>query len=471
MSRMALSSQAPLSRAANLFSRLVGWRGLLCLALVGAGSVSAGLKPAAAQALEAPQAALYFTELREACDRRDGGRLWGVEVCGPVMLVDPRSRAILANASDREGLLSPGEDGVLVGTLPSDQPLANAPIEWGGVRWAMVLTLFLSDDALSRVTLLAHESFHRIQPQLGLMVMGRENDHLDTLDGRYWLQLEWRALEAALGSPPDGREQAMADALSFRAARRRGLPDAAQRENAVELREGLAQYTGLRIAGRSAADVVEIGVSRRAREDSFVRGFGYSSGPLYGYLLDSLLGNQAPDWRSQLSAESDLGALLAAAADLEPESLHSRRPDFENSRLEERAALYGGPALRESEETRERERQRRLSAFRERLIEGPVLMLDLSLVRSATMDTREVHPLDENRIVFTRRSLIAEWGKLEVSDGGAILENRASRTGSVSLLGADEGSLSGPGWTLTPNDGWGVEPGEREGDRVLRRID
>ena len=33
--------------------------------------------------------------------------------------------------------------------------------------------------------------------QLELLVQEGSNDHLDTVEGRYWLQLEWRALAAA----------------------------------------------------------------------------------------------------------------------------------------------------------------------------------------------------------------------------------------------------------------------------------
>ncbi len=54
-----------------------------------------------------------------------------------------------------------------------------------------------------------HELFHRIQGGLGLssempkMPPGSgENAHLDSLEGRYWMRLEWRgrALARALGA-------------------------------------------------------------------------------------------------------------------------------------------------------------------------------------------------------------------------------------------------------------------------------
>ena len=40
--------------------------------------------------------------------------------------------------------------------------------------------------------------FHRIQPGLGLTRPEVANPQLDTLQGRYLLQLEWRALAKAL---------------------------------------------------------------------------------------------------------------------------------------------------------------------------------------------------------------------------------------------------------------------------------
>ena len=118
------------------------------------------------------EAASYFAELKQACAANDpGGGLWGVQVYGPVMLIDAATRKVIANQADEEGLLEKQGD-VFVGKYPIDQPLANAPIKWAGVRWAMVLTSFLGDTEADRVALLGHESFHRVQLGLGLFAFG-----------------------------------------------------------------------------------------------------------------------------------------------------------------------------------------------------------------------------------------------------------------------------------------------------------
>ena len=403
-------------------------------------------------ALPLTRAASAFAELERAC-ASDGGRLWGLTVCGPVLLCDPETRRVAGNRPDEEGKLVE-KGGVFVGSLPPDKPIANAPIQWSGVRWAMVMASYLGENEKERVSVLAHESFHRVQPELGLYAFGQECEHLDTPEGRLWMQLEWNALELALSSSGETRLHAVQDALDFRATRRERVPGAQASENPVEIREGLASYTGLRLAGYTAGEAVAYVANRRTTEDAIVRSFAYNSGPLYGYLLDASL----ETWRKGVRRETDLGALLASSLNLAPDP----------ARAAEREAMYGGPALRVAEEARERARQGRLAAWRAALVDGPVLVLDLALVSSGSMDTRKVHAFEPGKTVYTQRKLIARWGTLEVGGAGAVLEDGASRLGRVSLGGAAPDHLSGEGWRLDLAPGWSVVPGERAGDFALR---
>ncbi len=52
----------------------------------------------------------------------------------------------------------------------------------------------LPEDDDARQVLVMHESWHRVQEQIGLPASNPSNGHLNTFDGRLWLQLEWRAL-------------------------------------------------------------------------------------------------------------------------------------------------------------------------------------------------------------------------------------------------------------------------------------
>ena len=101
-----------------------------------------------------------------------------------------------------------------------------------------------------------HELFHCIQPRLGLTTGATAGDdsHLDSLEGRYWMRLEWRALARALGASGAARTSAIADALAFRAARHQRFPGAAAAEHPVEINEGIATYTQYVTGSDSAED-------------------------------------------------------------------------------------------------------------------------------------------------------------------------------------------------------------------------
>ncbi len=204
------------------------WFGLISLALC-------LVNPAAAQ-VDQQRAEAYFKEAATIC-QRDGGRLWGISLCGPMVFADARTRTVATNQPRPAG------------ELPRSLGFGNATIEWGGTRWAAYMWDFTTSlDARTRGILMLHELFHRIQPELGLITAGGParagNEHLDTLEGRVWLRLEWRALARALAQSGENRKRAVSDAAAFRLMRRSQFADAAKNEGVEEIGEGLAQYTG-----------------------------------------------------------------------------------------------------------------------------------------------------------------------------------------------------------------------------------
>jgi hypothetical protein len=186
----------------------------------------------------------YFEGLKQTSDI-DAGRTWGVSLDGPIFFVDPSSRVVVANRPDPQSVLK-SKDGIWTGTFPDNLNAANTAIDWLGVRWTMVMWP-VNDYRQPRERLLVHECFHRIQGGIGLPARDAINTHLDSADGRIWLELEWRALERALREPASARKQAIADALLFRGYRRSLFPEAAANENDLELNEGLAEYTGMKL--------------------------------------------------------------------------------------------------------------------------------------------------------------------------------------------------------------------------------
>jgi hypothetical protein len=256
--------------------------------------------------LEEAAAGRYFAEARALC-ARDGGRLWGRSLCGPMMFADSSTRAVWASEPDRDGLLKQSGE-VYVGTLPANVNLANTAVEWAGVNWMLIIASAVPADRYRRGAILIHELWHRQQAELGFPASGAANHHLDTREGRVWLQLEWRSLARALASRGLGRRRAVADALLFRARRHTLFPSAAAEEREMEMHEGLAEYTGVRLSGSPdpARLVIDGNLVEESRRESFVRSFAYASGPAYGLLLDEV----APGWTRRLSRGDDLAELL-----------------------------------------------------------------------------------------------------------------------------------------------------------------
>ena len=87
--------------------------------------------------IDLAEAAQVFEEARSA-SARDGEATWGRTLYGPMLLVDPKTRFVVANQADGEGVLRE-QDGVFVGTLPDEEQIANTAYTWAGVTWTMLI--------------------------------------------------------------------------------------------------------------------------------------------------------------------------------------------------------------------------------------------------------------------------------------------------------------------------------------------
>ena len=410
------------------------------------------------QGIDPLLAARYFQEAQAIC-AKDNAALWGVSLCGPLLFADPQTRRVVANQSDAEGKLS-RQGNVFVGTLPPEMGIANTATRWAGVKWTMVMWPLPSAER-ARARLLLHELYHRIQDDIRLPATNPANNHLDGMEGRLWLQLEWRALWRALARSGAERRGAIEDALVFRARRRQLFPSAAESESQLEMNEGLAEYTGYKLRGTTDEVTIDFVARQLASSESlptFVRSFAYASGPAYGLLLDSA----RPAWRKNLKPSDDLGVLLAGAlaiklpANLEPEAVR-------------RSTKYDGEALRVIETERETARRERLASYRARFIDGPVLNIPLSKDVRYTYNPNNLEALDDASTVYPGVKVSDVWGILTVTNG-AVLTREGGLIKRVTVSApaqTDAQSLQGDGWTLELKAGWKLAPGARKGDYTL----
>ncbi|MGA2078343.1 MAG: hypothetical protein ABSH52_33050 [Terriglobia bacterium] len=434
--------------------------GLMLMVLFGCEALGkTGLEPARDQTIDPELAARYFAEA-ETLSHRDAGRLWDVPIYGPTILVDPETHAAAANQADSTGQLARSGK-VFGGKLPPNIMVANTALDWAGVHWTMIMWP-LPEDPDRRARLIMHECFRRIQDQIGLPAASPVNAHLESRDGRIWMLIEWRALEAALEENGAERQQALQDALLFRAYRQSLFPKAAEEERALEMNEGLAEYTGVKLSTRSISEMTALAVCglRQGRERaSLARGFAYVSGPAYGALLDS----SGIDWRTRVKSNRDFAALCRAAYNLSPAS-----PSAEQALT--RARAYHGDYVIAAETERDRVFQEHAVEARAKFISGPVLILPVGKAFNYSFDPNDTLPLDDANTIYFSSRVTDEWGILDAP--GGVLMVRESR-GIVRLqvpapTNVNASPLKGDGWSLTLEKGWALAPGERAGDYVLK---
>jgi len=407
--------------------------------------VLASVIPAAAQVDQA-LAEQYFKEAQALCER-DGGRLWGISLCGPMVIADAATGTIATSQP------------APAGDRPRELGLVNAPVQWGGTTWsAYNWQMIPKDDQGERGRLFMHELFHCIQPRLGLTpptAGAGENTHLDSLEGRYWMRLEWRALARALGASGAARTSAISDALAFRAARYQQFPGAAASEHVVDIIEGIATYTQYVTGSDSAEDAIRHArttLSAAETSTSFVRTFAYASGAGYGLLLDAL----SPGWHRKITGASDFGQLLSAAAGV------TAAPDAAAA-----AARYDGASVRAAEEKRDREQQAIITDLRRRFVDGPVLVVPRA--GRGSINTMGAVVIPGAGTVFRTIANKGAWGSFDARDGALIAVDGETISLPAPVV-VDETTLKGEGWTATVGPGWTVQPGPRPGSfRVVRQ--
>ncbi|HEY3052130.1 MAG TPA: hypothetical protein VGK04_01940 [Thermoanaerobaculia bacterium] len=366
---------------------------------------------------------------------RDDGALWGVSLCGNIAIVDRNTR---------EAVESPG----WVEKLPENIGIANTAFDYRGTRWSMIVWPLPKDEG-ARDRLLLHERFHAIQSRIGLpMSSPAANAHLDTLEGRYLMRLEMRALRKAvlaLGKSLDEARGALRDALAFRRARFERFQTAAESEGALDRNEGMAEYTAFRLYTTDRArmlDAAAQALSAGETSDAFARSYAYASGPAWGLLLDEF----RPDWRKEIAEPKTFEQLLA-------------KQTGKTIALDRRAQRYGAAKLRAEERKRDEDRRVRIASYVARFIDGPVLKIPL-IEFNMQMDPYDVHPFENRGTVYEHITISDRWGKIVVDKGALISSDFKTLTVVAPPSGA---------WTLTLTPGWQTVPATRSGDFIVQK--
>ena len=172
---------------------------------------------------------------------RDGGRLWRASICAPMVIGDARTQTF-ATSQPRPDAPRPKLIGIL-----------NGPIEWGDTMWAALTWDTIANwPARTRGEAFVHESFHIVEPRLGLTLPSisagavSQYDASDFVEGRgIRCASNWRSLAGALSGITERAMRAQDRSRRRAAARSRMTRAAAPIGRAVALRA-----SGLRLRHR-----------------------------------------------------------------------------------------------------------------------------------------------------------------------------------------------------------------------------
>lgn len=399
---------------------------------------------------------VIFNEIKT--ETKKSYSLWNKDLYGPILLVDPKTRQIFANEADTAGILKQNED-LFSGILPDHINIANTAMHFSGKRWAMIM-LPLPQNTEDRINLLAHELFHTVQPSLGFALHNPENNHLDKKDGRVYLRLELEALKRAVESSSKNElHRHLTSALTFRKYRHLSYKGADTTENLLEMNEGLAEFTGLIVSGRTKeqAKVHFVnGINTFFSNPTFVRSFAYQTIPVYGYLLYG----KNKNWNKEINAKMDLTNYFIKAFQL---NISSNLKAV----VESLSKSYNGKTILQQETARAEEAQKLIAEYKLRFIEQPHFTIKFEKM-NVSFDPRNIIPIEDKGTVYPNIRVTDLWGVLTV-EKGALMSANWDKISVTNPIKIEERRIIGEGWTLELNDGYTLEKDETSGSFKLNK--
>ncbi len=315
-------------------------------------------------------------------------------------------------------------------------------------------------NKFDRINLLAHELFHRAQPQLGFKVFNPDNNHLDKKEGRIFLRLELEALKSALLSDsPEKMKIHLTDAFVFRAQRYKIFPTTDSTENLLELNEGIAEYTGVMMSGRSIEEMKThfiTSINEFLNNPTFVRSFAYQTTPLYGYLLQM----QKSGWNKEIIFKTRLTQYFLR-------EFQVNLPEDLKNVLIQLADQYNRQTIITEETVREDEIKNRIKMFKSKFIEQPHFEIVFQNM-NISFDPRNIMPLEDKGTVYPNIRVTDNWGILTVTNGALMSPNWDKIFISIPTQ-IDEEKVIGDGWILELKNGFIVQKDKASSNYILMK--
>jgi len=334
-------------------------------------------------------------------------------------------------------------------------------VEWNGLRWAMIMTNLVPARKEDRVNLFAHELFHRVQQELGFGLITPDNSHLDKKNGRIFLRLELEALKrAVLVHKRKSVHRHLTNAFLFRKHRQQFFPGSGMAENWLELNEGITEYTGLIIDGRTRDEAVMKLVRKiegiQAGNMSFVRNFAYATTPVHGYLLRK----NKTYWNRGINSETDLTGFFV-------NQFRIRLPALIPGEILRIASEYNGDSIVSQENLREESMTALVKEYTEKLVTHPHVEIRCYSLKFTANTGNQLAAENHGTIYQSFFSGADDWGTLLAEKGGVLVVAGKKRINISMPVTVDGNTVKGETWILKLNDGYTIEKHTATGNFIV----
>ncbi len=352
------------------------------------------------------KAAPCFENLKKVSDD-DNGKLWGKTLYGPTMFVDVQTRNLVANQQNKENSFEQKGD-LFFGHLPDDIIIANTAIDYCGENWTCVIWDG-NRDQMTNTHLLIHESWHRIQDEIGLPACGSFNQHLDETEGELMLKLELGILKDLLQNDSKDLTEGLRDAMTVRKYRQTLFPNG--NENQFECHEGMAEYTAFKLLPLDNDNetirqgLVAAAIMKGMDNNGYSNSFAYLTGPAYGLFLDELI----PDWRSNILSGKTIPEVISTEVAI---------PDtIDNAEIERISVRYGLTEYLGKERSRLETRDKEDAELRARFSESTWLVIPNNNTHFGFDPNERLVAYDSIGVIYKTMQLKGDFGTIDVKNG------------------------------------------------------
>lgn len=396
------------------------------------------------------KAAPCFENLRKVSDA-DDGKLWGKALYGPMMFVDVQTRNLVANQQNKENSFEQNGD-VFFGHLPDDIIIANTAIDYCGENWTCVIW-DANRDLLTNTHLLIHESWHRVQGEIGLPACGSFNQHLDETEGELLLKLELGILKDLLQNDSKDLTEGLRDAMTVRKYRQTLFPNS--NENQFECHEGMAEYTAFKLlpldndSEAIRKGLVAAAIMKGMDNTGFSNSFAYLTGPAYGLLLDDMV----PDWRKSVCSGQTIPDVISTEVSI---------PDtVDNTEIERISVRYNVKEYLDKERIRLEARDKEDAALRAVFSESKWLVIPNNNVNFGFDPNERLVAYDSIGVIYKTMQLKGDFGTIDVKNG--IIR---ANDWSYFIIPYSEGHYDAQ---ISLNTGFAIEPMDDKNFTIVKK--